>query len=157
VPDTLIDAKGTPTTEPRTMFEPPIGAIVAFGGHKGYGLAVIAELLAGAMTGGVTMQEGSWKSMTITNNMLTVIVDPARLGGAESWRREAAAFVAFVKASPKAPGSDGVLVAGEPERQTRKVRLAAGIPIDATTWGEIIAAGERVGIAATETNAAAGV
>lgn len=156
-PDTLINSNGAPTTEPRTMFDQPTGAILAFGGHKGYGLAVIAELLAGAMTGGVTMHDGSWAKNTITNNMFSVIVDPAKLGGADSWRREVAAFVDFVKASPKAPGSDGVLVAGEPERQTRKSRLAAGIPVDATTWGEIVAAGERVGIAAAETLAAAGI
>jgi uncharacterized oxidoreductase len=139
------------------MFEQPTGAILAFGGHKGYGLAVIAELLAGAFTGGITMHDGSWAKNTITNNMFSVIVDPAKLGGAASWRREVAAFVDFVKGSPKAPGSDGVLVAGEPERQTRKSRLAVGIPVDSTTWGEIVQAGERVGVAASQTNTAAGV
>lgn len=156
-PGTLIDAKGLATNDPRTMFDPPIGAILAFGEHKGYGLAVIAELLAGAMTGGVTMHEGSWASGTITNNMFSVIIDPAKLGGAESWRREVAAFVDFVKASPKAPGSDGVLVAGEPERRARTRRLAEGIPVDATTWGEIVAAGESVQVSAAETNSVAGV
>ncbi|WP_300299186.1 malate/lactate/ureidoglycolate dehydrogenase, partial [Ferrovibrio sp.] len=151
-PGTLIDAQGNPTNDPKTMFNPPIGAILAFGEHKGYGLAVIAELLAGAMTGGVTMHEGSWASGTITNNMFSVIIDPAKLGGAETWRHEVAAFTAFVKASPKAPNSDGVLVAGEPERRARAKRLAEGIPVDATTWGEIVAAGESVGVSATETN-----
>ena len=156
-PDTLIDAKGNPTTDPHAMFDAPTGAILAFGGHKGYGLAVIAELLAGAFTGGITMHDGSWAKNTIINNMLTIIVDPARLGGADSWRRELAAFVGYVKASPAAPGSDGVQVAGEPERRMRKQRLGAGIPVDAITWGEIVAAGERVGVAASETTAAAGL
>lgn len=155
-PGTLIDAKGAPTTDPKTMFNPPIGAILAFGEHKGYGLAVIAELLAGAMTGGVTMHEGSWASGTITNNMFSVIIDPAKLGGAETWRREVAAFTDFVKASPKAPNSDGVLVAGEPERRMRVKRQAEGIPVDATTWGEIVAAGESVNVSAAETNSVAG-
>src|SRR3546814_13758901 len=108
------------------------------------------------------MQDGSGEKSTITTTLFAVIVAPAKLGGADSWRSEVAAFVDFVKASPPSPqngalGSDGVLVAGEPERQTRKARLAAGIPVDATTWGEIVAAGERVGIAAAETLAAAGV
>src|SRR3546814_8822174 len=109
------------------------------------------------MTGGVTMHDGSWAKNTITNNMFSVIVDPAKLGGADSWRSEVAAFVDFVKASPPSPqngalGSDGVLVAGEPERQTRKARPAAGIPVDATTWGEIVAAGERVDRKSTRLN-----
>jgi uncharacterized oxidoreductase len=154
-PGTLIDAKGAPTNDPKTMFNSPIGAILAFGEHKGYGLAVIAELLAGAFTGGNTMKPGSWAKNTITNNMFSVIVDPAKLGGAASWQRETQAFVDFVKASPKAPGSDGVQVAGEPERRTRAKRNQGGIPVDATTWSEIIACGESVGVSASQTNAAA--
>ena len=162
-PGTLIDATGNPTTDPKTMFNPPIGAILAFGEHKGYGLAVIAELLAGAFTGGITMHDGSWAKNTITNNMFSVIVDPAKLGGAQSWRQEVEAFVKFVKASPPSPktdgaaGSDGVQVAGEPERRYRAKRNHDGIPVDATTWSEIVAAGESVGISASQTNAAAGL
>ncbi|HLT78238.1 MAG TPA: malate/lactate/ureidoglycolate dehydrogenase [Ferrovibrio sp.] len=156
-PDTLIDAQGNPTTEPRTMFSQPMGAILAFGGHKGYGLAVIAELLAGAFTGGGTIHDGNWTRNTITNNMLSVIVDPAKLGGAANWRDEMAAFVKWVKASKPAPGTDEVLVAGEPERRAKAKRLAEGVPVDPTTWGEIVAAGESVGISASQTNAAAGI
>jgi uncharacterized oxidoreductase len=156
-PGTLIDAKGNPTTDPKTMFNSPIGAILTFGEHKGYGLAVIAELLAGAFTGGNTMKPDAWAKNTITNNMFSVIVDPAKLGGAESWRREVKAFVDFVKASPKAPGSDGVQVAGEPELRTRIKRNHDGIPVDATTWSEIIATGESVGVSASQTTAAAGL
>ena len=162
-PGTLIDSHGNPTNDPTTMFNPPLGAILAFGEHKGYGLAVIAELLAGAFTGGNTMKPGSWATNTITNNMFSVIVDPAKLGGADSWRSETAAFVEFVKASPPsprkdgAPGPDGVQVAGEPERRYRAKRNHDGIPVDATTWSEIIAAGESVGVSAGQTNAAAGL
>lgn len=156
-PGTLIDSHGNPTNDPKTMFTPPIGAILAFGEHKGYGLAVIAELLAGAFTGGSTMKPGAWAKNTITNNMFSVIVDPARLGGADSWQRETQAFVDFVKASPKAPGSDGVQVAGEPERRYRAKRNHDGIPVDATTWSEIVAAGESVGVSASQTHAAAGL
>jgi len=156
-PGTLIDAAGRPTTDPRTAFVAPTGAILPFGAHKGFGLAVIAELLAGAFTGGSTMKADSWGPNTITNNMLSVIIDPARLGGAETWRGEAQAFADFVRASPAAPGSDGVQLAGEPERRTRAIRSRDGIPVDATTWAEIVAAGERVGVTAASTNAAAGL
>lgn len=158
-PETLIDAKGNPSDDPNIMFQQngPLGAILAFGGHKGYGLAVIAELLAGALTGGGTLHDNNWQRNTITNNMFSVIVDPAKLGGAENWRQELSAFVNWVKASPPAPGVDGVLVAGEPERRTKAKRLAEGIPIDATTWGEIIEAGRSVGVGPNQTNAAAGL
>ncbi|HEX6958504.1 MAG TPA: malate/lactate/ureidoglycolate dehydrogenase [Ferrovibrio sp.] len=163
-PETLIDSHGHPTDDPRIMFgnKGPLGAILAFGGHKGSGLAVIVELLAGALTGGGTLHDGNWQRNTITNNMFSVIVDPARLGGADTWRAELADFVKWVKASPAAPGENtekwgGVLVAGEPERRSRARRLAEGIPVDATTWGEIVEAGKSVGVGANQTNAAAGL
>ena len=50
-----------------------------------------------------------------------------------------------------------VMVAGEPERKSKAKRNAEGIPVDATTWSEIIACGESVKVAASETNAAAGL
>ena len=158
-PETLIDNKGNPTTDPNIMFQPggPKGAILAFGAHKGYGLAVIVEMLAGALTGGGTLHDHNWARNTITNNMLSVIIDPAKLGGAETWRQELATFVKWVKASPAAPGVDQVLVAGEPERNTKAKRLAEGIPIDTNTWNEIIAAGKSVGVGPDQTNAAAGL
>lgn len=156
-PGTLIDSKGAGTTDPKTMFNSPIGAILAFGEHKGYGLAVIAELLAGALTGGITMHDGSWAKNTITNNMLSIIIDPSKLGGADTWKKETAAFVDWVKKSPPGPAGKPVMVAGEPERKSKAKRNAEGIPVDATTWSEIIACGESVKVAATETNAAAGL
>jgi uncharacterized oxidoreductase len=47
--------------------------------------------------------------------------------------------------SSRAPG-DEVLLPGEPERRTRAERLASGIPVDATTWDQIIASGVQVGL-----------
>lgn len=149
-PDTLIDAAGNPTTDPRMMWAQPPGSVLAFGGHKGYGLAVIAELLAGALGGGGTVRDQNWREHTITNNMLSVLIDPARLDGAETWQAEVAAFTRWVKASPPRAGSDGVMVAGDPERRARVAR-AEGLPVDATTWQEVVAGGESVGVSAAET------
>ena len=64
-----------------------------------------------------------------------------------AWEREALAFVDWLRQSPPAPGSEGVRIAGEPEREARKAREKDGIKIDETTWGEIVAAGAKVGLA----------
>ena len=61
------------------------------------------------------------------------------------------------KRTSPAPGFDRVRIAGEPERETRERRLAAGIPVDATTWEEILAAGEKVGVPRADTMRAAGL
>lgn len=154
-PDTLLDAQGEPSTDPAVMFSEPGGAIVAFGEHKGYGMAVICEILGGALAGGFTLH-GRPTARTIINNMLTFIVDPRRLGTAERLAEEARAFADWVCASPPLDGFDRVRLAGEPEREFRRLRLAKGIPIDATTWQQILAAGEAVGLAAAEVERLAG-
>lgn len=144
-PDTLLDAQGEPTTDPAALFATPSGAILTFGEHKGYGLAVVCEILGGALAGGHALH-GRPTSRAIINNMLTFIVDPRRLGTAERLASEAMAFADWVRTSPPMHGVDRVRLAGEPERETRRERLASGIPIDATTWSQIIEAAAQLGL-----------
>jgi len=147
-PDTLLDARGEPTTDPGAMFAEPGGALLTFGEHKGYGMAVVCEILGGALAGGATLHDRPTRR-AIINNMLTFIVDPRRLGTAERLAGEAMAFAEWVRASPPLAGVDRVRLAGEPEREWRRARAAA-IPIDATTWSQIVAAGEQLGLPAAE-------
>jgi uncharacterized oxidoreductase len=142
----LINADGQPTNDPRVMYQSPSGAILPFGGHKGYGLGVIAELFAVALTGGGTYNASTAVTNVIHNNMLSIIFDPEKLGGAASWRDDVSGFIDWVKASPPSANSDGVLVAGEPERLTFVERSRNGIPIDETTWSELYGAAQAVGI-----------
>jgi hydroxycarboxylate dehydrogenase B len=145
-PGILIDANGKPTTDPSTLFDAPTGALMPFGDHKGSGLALIAELLAGALTGPGTIA-GTTANGRVINCMLTIIFDPSKLAGTHSYLAEIDRLVDWVKASPPAQGTDRVLVAGEPERE-RRVRFGReGIAIDQTTWTQILDAAESVGIA----------
>jgi len=77
--------------------------------------------------------------------MFAVLVDPARLAGVDWLRREIDGFVDYVKASPPANPSAPVLVPGDPERMARDERARSGIYVDATTWDEILQAGEKLG------------
>lgn len=147
VPDgALIDPLGRPTRDPQVMYRDPRGALLPVGGHKGYGLAVVTELLAGALSGGPTMQPGNVRHGGLMNNMLTVLLDPGRLAGVEWLRREVDGFIDYVKASPPADPAAPVLVPGDPERIARAERMGTGIMIDATTWEEILRAGESLGL-----------
>jgi len=145
----LIDPDGRATNDPGVMYREPRGALLPFGGqvagHKGYGLALICELLAGALTGGGTNQHDR-TSLRIINNMLTIIIDPAAVGDVDSFRRDLDEVTDTVKASRPSEASDGVMVPGDPERRMREKRLAEGIPIDANTWSELMAAARRVGL-----------
>jgi uncharacterized oxidoreductase len=144
-PGTLLDRHGNFTTDPRVLFAQDHGAIVPFGEHKGYGLAIVCELLGGALTGGRTLHEKP-ASRAIWNSMLSIIIDPERLGTAANLSKEAEEFIRWVRASPPMEGVDRVRMPGEPEDEHREARGRSGIPIDATTWAEIVDAGAQVGV-----------
>jgi uncharacterized oxidoreductase len=149
----LIDEHGHPTTDPGVVVVPQsngfFGALLPFGEHKGFGLAVACELLGGALTGGGTWHVPPTTRRAVYNGMLTILVNPDTLGTRTAFEKEALEFVDWLRQSPAAPGTEGVLVAGEPERKARKERESAGIAIDDTTWAEIVASGAKVGVPVT--------
>lgn len=148
---TLIDEHGRPTTDPGVVVVPQsnglFGALMTFGEHKGYGMAVACELLGGALTGGGTWHRPADTQRSVFNGMLTVLIDPARLGTQARFEAEATAFVDWLRQSPAGDGFDAVQIAGEPERRARAAREREGIWLDDATWGEIVAAGAKVGVA----------
>lgn len=143
-PGILIDAQGQPSTDPGVMFREPHGALLPFGEHKGYGLAVACEILAGALTGGITLHDKPDPN-AIINNMLSFIVDPDRLGSAARLTQETRAFAEWVKASPAA-GGPPVMLPGDPERAYRRQRSVHGIVVDDTTFGQLLLAAGKVGL-----------
>jgi len=151
--DSLLDAAGRATRDGGVMFAEPRGAMVAMGEHKGSGLAILCELLAGALTGGGTVQPEHPRAGGIINNMLSVVIDPDALGGREQTAREAAAMVDYIKSSKLREGFDEVLVPGEPERRRRAERLEGGVEIDPRSWAEILAAARDAGVSQAQLDA----
>ena len=153
-PGLLIDECGRPTTDPGVVVVPQpngfFGALMPFGEHKGYGLAVACELLGGALTGGGTWHRPAGPQRAVHNSMLTILIDPVRLGTQASFEAEAQAFVEWLRQSPPAEGFEAVQIAGEPERALRAQRGREGIAVDPTTWQEIVAAGTKVGVRLVE-------
>jgi uncharacterized oxidoreductase len=153
-PGYLIDPRGVPTTDPGVVVVPQtsdagaglFGALLPFGEHKGYGMAIACELLGGALTGSGTWHRPGDTARSVINGMLAILIDPQKLGTRDAFDAEALAFVDWLKQSPPAPGSDRVRLAGEPEREARVKRERDGIAIDDTTWDEIVAAGKKVGL-----------
>ena len=153
-PGYLIDPQGRPTTDPGVVVVPQkegvgaglFGALMTFGEHKGYGLAVACELLGGALTGGGTWHRPADAARAVLNGMLTVLIDPAKLGTQAAFEQEAMAFVDWLRQGPSAQGVEAVQIAGEPERRARQVRERAGLVLDATTWAEIQQAAAKVNV-----------
>lgn len=139
----LVTHQGEASTDAAVMYgQGPRGALLSFGAHKGYGLALVCEILAGALTGGGTNQPETPNDRGIVNGMLGVLLDPARLAENPAFAAEVDAICAHVQAS--APGR--VLLPGDPERRAKAERLAQGIPLDDVSWGDLSACATRLGI-----------
>jgi uncharacterized oxidoreductase len=144
LPDhSVIDAAGRPTNDPKVFYGPPPGAILPFGGHKGYGLGIVAEVLAGALTGNGCSNPAATR---LTNGMLTILLDPGFFAPDDAFGPELERFIAFVKSSAKATPDGEILMPGEPEEKTRAKRSRDGIELDETTWGQILATCRSLGI-----------
>lgn len=144
----LIDADGRPTNDPSVMFAQPPGALLPFGGHKGYALGVIAELLAGVLSGGGTIQPEHPRKGLATNNMFAVIFDPARAGTASWQAHEAGAFIDDLLSCPPQPGVDGVQYPGEYEARHRAAH-ATHIPLGDGSWKTLSALADSLGVVIT--------
>ena len=141
----LLDADGAPTTDPEVMFSQPQGAIMAFGDHKGSGLAIMCEILGAALLGGKTIAPHHERDGSAINSMLSIVIDPDALGGRDALIDEAEAFLEYVRASRPRVGFDEVLLPGEPEARMRAAR-ADGVPIDGGTLAELQSAAATAGL-----------
>ncbi|EJN02689.1 malate/lactate/ureidoglycolate dehydrogenase [Herbaspirillum sp. YR522] len=145
-PGCLLDAEGLPTNDPSVMYPEsgPSGALRSFAEHKGYALAVMCELLAGAITGGHTIRPETIKHrFAIWNNMFAVVLDPKALAGSSSAGTEIGAFVDWVRSSGLMRGHAEVQLPGDAERRRRQER-ADGITLDPMTLTELDRAAQAV-------------
>ncbi len=144
-----LDADGEPTVDPHRFYGPPRGAILPLGGnaaHKGYALAVVVDILAGALGGGGTSR-GTGRIGG--NGLFIMAIDIAAFTGNDEFNEQVANFVEHLKSSRLMPGFDEILVPGELEQRTRERREKDGIAVDDETWRQLGVAGQSVGVELT--------
>jgi L-lactate dehydrogenase len=141
----LIDAQGHPTNDPAVMFAHPPGALLPFGAHKGYALGVVAELLAGVLSGGGTIQPEHPRGGMATNNLFALVFDPARAGAAAWQAHETGAFIDYLLSCPPQPGVEGVQYPGEYEARNRE-RHATHIELGKGSWKSLADLAARLGV-----------
>ncbi len=139
----IIDADGNSTTDPNDFYGPPFGAILPFGGHKGYGLGLVTELLAGAITGSGCSATGKDR---LEQGMLSILIDPARLQSSDGVFGEVQRYIEFVKSSRPTESGGEVLVPGEIEQRNRNQRMRDGVDLDEKTWGQIVETAQQCNV-----------
>ncbi len=128
--DWMIDRQGQPITDPKRSGE---GSLLPIGGYKGYGLAVMIGLLAGALNnaavGKGTIDFNAHHDL-ITNTGQTIIaVDPSAFGDRDEFIKRVIALVDDLKSSSTLPGVKEIRVPGEGAAKVMAERMRQGIPL----------------------------
>jgi uncharacterized oxidoreductase len=144
--DWIIDSLGRPSTNPADLYGPPRGALLPFGGHKGFGLAMLIDALAGGLSGAGCCTAIDQPMEGKTDGVFLLAVNVADFVSLADFRAAVSRLIDHVKSSPASPGSAEVLVPGELEARTRRNRLRDGIPIADATWEIIRQSAARVGV-----------
>ncbi len=125
-----LDARGRPTTDAEAARH---GAILPFGGHKGYALALAMHAL-GVLCSGVTTEEST--------GYLFIAFQPDLFVPLEVYRRALAAEIATIKATPRQDGVAEIRIPGERGYRERARLTRDGIEIDRRIRDALIALAE---------------
>jgi uncharacterized oxidoreductase len=142
-PGCIVDAEGRPSTNPADFIGPPEGALLPFGGHKGFALGLAADILAGALSGAGCSRPNVDR---VANSFTATLLDPERFRGRDAFDQDVDQLVDYIKSSKLAEGFNEILIPGEPERKERARREREGIPVDDETWRQIRQTAERYGV-----------
>ncbi len=137
-----VDSEGRPTTSTAAAFA---GSLMPLGGYKGYGLAMMAEILCAVLSGGVfgpDIANVRKKEQPNRVSQSFLAIDVARFTPLDEFQRRMEDYVALMKSAAPAAGYDEVLVAGEPEWRSDAERRANGIHLSRPLW-------ERLAVIAT--------
>src|SRR5262250_3605170 len=144
-PGIMLNGRGEPSTDPREYYTDPVGSLLTAGGHKGYGLSLAVEILAGILSGAGA---ASGEKSVFRNGTLIICLDPARFLPLADFHAQVADLMTWVRSAPLAAGSEEILIPGEPEARNERERRAAGVTIDDETWRQIRAVADEVGVRA---------
>lgn len=133
----LINTKGKSTINVEDFYKEPPASILPFGGiasHKGFGLSVIVDILAGALS-----KAGCSSSDTarVGNGLFILVINVATFRKFSGFSAEVERFVDYLKSAKSAEGVDTIQMPGERGWNEKRKRERDGIPIDEETWKQI--------------------
>lgn len=147
-PTWATDAAGEPTTDPDAAIA---GMLLPAAGPKGYGLALLIDVLTGVLSGGShgAGVRGLYADVAVPNDCAHafIAIDPGAFGDRDAFTRGVSDLAAQVLASPTGPGVDRVLLPGQLEAGRRAGALKAGIAIPESVMGSLEQTAAGLGVA----------
>jgi LDH2 family malate/lactate/ureidoglycolate dehydrogenase len=141
-PGLLVTKEGQPTTDPNDFFAG--GAILPFGGHKGNGFSILAQMLGVGLMGASGHR---FRGPLGVNGPIIMVLDIEMFTDLETFTTEIEAQCARISQAAPAEGFERVLLPGELEQITEAQRSRDGIPIPESTWASITETANRFGVA----------
>lgn len=142
-----INSKGQPTTNPSDILDG--GSMLPMGGAKGYGIALIVEILASCLSGALNGQTmGSFYDFSRTQNSGYAFgaIDISKIVNMDSFKENVDALFDSMKDCPKAEGVDSIKIPGEIENEKEAVAKNDGIELSEAVETELKKAAEHYGI-----------
>lgn len=145
----IVDGNGQPTTDPSGL--PGRGALMPAAGHKGYGLALLIETLAGLLSGaGFTSRVGSWLwddgTKPTCHGATFIAIDVNTLMPSAQFLQRVDTLIEEIHSAPRADGVDRLYVPGEMEWERYDRALKQGIPLPDDVVASLRTAAELVGL-----------
>lgn len=145
VPDGwILDKDGRPSTDVEDYFEG--GSILPLGGtvgYKGFGLALVIDVLGGILAGSGSASSPNFKD---GNGVILAAIDVSFFRDVDEFRREVDSLIRRVRNSRRAPGVSEILMPGEPEAREEARRMKDGIFVEEETWKELVDLGKSLGL-----------
>ena len=150
-PGTIVDKAGNPTTDPNDFYDG--GALLTMAEHKGYVLNVLADLMSGGLSGGGCTRPNI---TVLVNTMTSIAIDPAPFTDEAAYFAEIDRYIGWVTGSPPKDPNRAVQMPGDFEHENRQARGRDGIPLDDTTWGDLVETALAAGVTQDEIDRMAG-
>jgi LDH2 family malate/lactate/ureidoglycolate dehydrogenase len=126
----IVDRHGRPTDDPEVIWQ---GGTLLPLGYKGYGLAVIGEILAGVLGGARILDEiPSWlgePERAVGSGHFHLAIDIARFCDVDAFKARIGTLAAILKATPRQEGIEEILLPGEPENRIAARQAEEGIAV----------------------------
>ena len=145
----LVDEAGSPVTDP-ALFVDEKAAMLPLGGpagHKGYGLAVMVDAIAGGL---------SWAGCTTAkptrggSGFFALAISIADFIDVAEYTQEIQSMAEWIKSSPVMPGVEAIYLPGEIEEENRRNRERDGIYVEETTWNKLVSVAEELEVTPPE-------
>ena len=151
--DWAFDRTGRPTDDPDVALE---GLVAPMSGAKGFGLAVVMEILTAGLSGGLIGKEVLADTITAADSSIVYhpmrashhfqVIDMGGIVPLDEFKSRVDILARQIHESDLAVGSDAVYMPGEIEFKTKTYRLEHGIPIIPAVMDTLDKIADEVGI-----------